>query len=119
MDRDLAPLSVPAPATAGVATHQAPRLAPLGARERDASPWLGRDTPPSDAFLAYQRLERDVSLWSGAVPGAAIAPSTAVNAFMDWWMHLAGSTAKQWELLQYGAEQWVRAWRAAATGETV
>ena len=121
MDRDSVQLSLPA-ATAALAPGPARTLpAPptVNGRERDASPWLGRDTAPSETFQAYQRLERDVSLWSGALPGAAIAPSTAVGAYMDWWVHLLGSPAKQWELVTYGTEQWTRAWRAAATGETV
>jgi polyhydroxyalkanoate synthase len=122
MDKDSVQLGVPAadaalvPRTAAAAslTQHADR-----GRERDASPWLGRGVPPSHAFLAYQRLERDLSLLAGTLPDAAVAPSTAAAAYLDWWVHLAGSPAKQWELYTYGAEQWSRALRALATGETV
>ena len=114
MDRDSVQLGLPA-ATAALAPVPATSAAPptVNGRERDASPWLGRDSAPSHAFLAYQRLERDLSLWAGAMPEAAVAPSTAVGACMDWWVHLLGSPAKQWELVTYGTEQWTRAWRAA------
>src|SRR2546423_1050739 len=119
MDRDSVQLGVPA-AAAALAPHGPPALtAGAGVQERDASPWLGRGTPPSHTFQAYQRLERDLSLWAGAIPDAAIAPSTAIGAYLDWWVHLVGSPAKQWELATYGAEQWTRALRAVTTGETV
>jgi polyhydroxyalkanoate synthase len=121
MDRDSVQLDVPAAAAALVPrTAASPTPVPTDRdRERDASPWLGRDSPPSRTFGAYQRLERELSLFAGALPEVGIAPSTAVGAYLDWWVHLAGSSAKQWELLTYGAEQWTRAWRAVAMGETV
>jgi polyhydroxyalkanoate synthase len=89
-----------------------------GSTERAASPWLGRESPRSETFTSYQELERRITppLWT---PGAAIAPTTVTGAFMDWWAHLLASPAKQWELMQFGAEQWTKAWRAAATGEDV
>ena len=34
-------------------------------------------------------------------------------------MHLLASPAKQWEMAQFGAEQWARAWHAAASGDDV
>ena len=89
-----------------------------GARERGGSPWLGRDSAPSSIFEACQDLERRLAPW-GLVPGADIAPTTVASAFMDWWVHLLGSPAKQWELAQFGVEQWARAWRAVATGADV
>src|SRR4051812_16962699 len=95
MDRDLVQLGVPAAAAAPAPHAVAPSAPTAGVKERDASPWLGRDQPPSRTFLAYQRLERDLSMWAGAFPDAAIAPTTAIGAFMDWWVHLAGSPAKQ------------------------
>ena len=116
MDREAIVPGVPAPAAPELSTRIAVRAA--GARERGASPWLGRDSVPSQAFDHWKRLERELSVWGG-VPGAAVAPSTAVGAFMDWWVHLLGSPAKQWELVQHGAEQWLRAWGSATTGETV
>jgi len=119
MEKELAQVSVPVVVNGGIAPRQRGRVTRNGGKERDASPWLGRDTPPSHAFEAWQRLEREWSVWTGAMPGAAVAPATVAGAFVDWWMHLAGSPAKQMELLQYAAEQWSRAWHAAATGETV
>jgi polyhydroxyalkanoate synthase len=86
-----------------------------GFRERAGSPWLGSENAPSPAFLAYQSLERRLThFWPMA--GAALAPTTLLSAFMDWAVHLLASPAKQWEIAQYGAEQWLRAWRAIATG---
>lgn len=81
-------------------------------KERGGSPWLGRHSAPSATFETYQELERRMTPW-GPTPAAAIAPTTAVGAFTDWWVHLLGSPAKQWELAQYGAEQFVRLWRGA------
>ena len=87
-----------------------------GSKERGGSPWLGRETPHSETFETYQKLERSLSA-SGWLPTtAAVAPATSVGAFMDWWVHLLTSPAKQWELAQYGAEQWLRAVSSAATG---
>src|SRR5438105_242683 len=83
-------------------------------REREASPWLGRGTPPSRTLRAYQAVERSLSPW-GSTPGLGVAPATAMGAFMDWWVHLATSPAKQWELTQFAAEQWVRAWQGRPT----
>ena len=91
-------------------------LAPgaAGARERGGSPWLGRDSPPSTSFESWQALERQLTP-AGLVPGLAVAPTTLAGAFMDWWLHLLGSPAKQWELAQAGAEQSARAWSALIT----
>ena len=93
-----------------------PANAQAGSRERRDSPWLGRGRDASPSFLAFQELERRLGA-AGALPGAPIAPTTAVGAFMDWWVHLAASPAKQWELAQYAAEQGLRA-AQAATGPT-
>ena len=90
-----------------------PPLHRPGSRERAASPWLGRDSVPSEAFRAFQQLERQLTP-KGLLPAAAIAPATAAGALADWWVHLLASPAKQWELAQYGLEQWCRAWAAAA-----
>jgi polyhydroxyalkanoate synthase subunit PhaC len=70
--------------------------------ERGASPWLGQGTPPSRAFLRYQELERSLGALM-PLPGG-VAPATAMSAFTDWWVHLANSPAKQWELIDYAAE---------------
>ena len=87
-----------------------------GLRERAGSPWLGSESTPSPTFLAYQALERRLRpFWPMA--GGALAPTTPVSAFMDWAVHLLASPAKQWEIAQYGSEQWLRAWRALATGD--
>ena len=93
-----------------------PANAQAGSRERRDSPWLGRGRDASPSFLAFQELERRLGA-AGALPGAPIAPTTAVGAFMDWWVHLAASPAKQWELAQYAVEQGLRA-AQAATGPT-
>ena len=86
MDRERVPLSVPTASSTALATlASTPPARRAGAQERDASPWLGRGSPPSRTFQAYQRLERDFSLWAGAMPDAAVAPSTVVGAFADWW----------------------------------
>jgi polyhydroxyalkanoate synthase len=106
-----------APAAARVAGPVAPRAvarpagpaAPkAGARERGGSPWLGRDGHPTPTFEAYQQLERSLSSW-GVLPRLPVAPATAVGAFLDWWVHLLGSPAKQWELMHLAAEQWAHA----------
>jgi len=83
-----------------------------GSRERSDSPWLRGNSEASPVFLAFQALERRLGA-AGVLPGAPIAPTTALGAFMDWWVHLAASPAKQWELAQYAAEQGLRAVQAA------
>jgi len=89
-----------------------------GAREREASPWLGPEAQPSDIFRAYQSAERHLQPWSPG-PGTAIAPATAFGAYMDWCIHLLGSPAKQLELGHVAGEQWLQACHAAADGATV
>ena len=79
-----------------------------GSRERASSPWLGRDSVPSETFRSFQQLEQRLTP-GGWVPGAAIAPATATGALADWWVHLLASPAKQWELAQFGLQQWARA----------
>ncbi len=81
-----------------------------GSRERGGSPWLGGDAGDSASFKLYQQLERELSRWSPA-PDFAVAPITAIGAFLDWAVHLATSPAKQAELTQYGLEQWLRGWQ--------
>ncbi|HUP06691.1 MAG TPA: poly-beta-hydroxybutyrate polymerase N-terminal domain-containing protein, partial [Caldimonas sp.] len=73
-----------------------------GARERGASPWLGADEPPSALFEALLALERRLTA-SWPVPDPGVAPATIAGAVLDWWMHLAASPAKQWELALAGA----------------
>lgn len=87
---------------------------PAGALERGGSPWLGRDSAPSPTFQASQELERQLTPWN-LIGDGAIAPTTAIGALSDWWVHLLASPAKQWELMQFGAELWARAWQVAAT----
>ena len=83
-----------------------------GLHERGGSPWLGREGGASSSFLLYQQLERQLAHWM-PLPEAAVAPATAAAAFLDWGVHLAASPAKQWELAQYGLEQWAQAWQSA------
>ena len=88
------------------------RVTLAGSRERGDSPWLGRSAPPSEALQNYQVLERSLgALWPPL--GVAVAPATALGALTDWWMHLALSPAKQWELMHFAAEQMAKGWRAA------
>jgi polyhydroxyalkanoate synthase len=82
-----------------------------GLRERGSSPWLGGNGGTSASFELYQQLEREIGNWL-PLPDAAVAPTTMLGAFMDWYVHLVASPAKQWELAQYGLEQWVRACQA-------
>ena len=83
-----------------------------GSRERGGSPWLGHDSHPSPAFVAWQQLERSLRP-PGQRPPPGLATSTVSGAFLDWWMHLGTSLAKQAELAQLGVAQWTRACRAA------
>ena len=87
--------------TASPAPTAKPPARRPGSRERAASPWLGRDSVPSEAFRAFQQLERQLTP-KGLLPAAASAPATAAGALADWWVHLLASPAKQWELAQYG-----------------
>lgn len=93
----------------------APPSLPAGSRERGGSPWLGRSSPPSPAFLAFQEIERQLAAWI-PLPGGTVAPATAAGAFMDWWVHLLASPAKQWELAQLGIEQSIAALQSVAAG---
>jgi polyhydroxyalkanoate synthase subunit PhaC len=86
-----------------------------GSRERAGSPWLGRGPAASESFPAWQQLERQLASWL-PIPGTVVAPATALGAFMDWWTHLLGSPAKQWELAQTAWTQALAAGRAAALG---
>ncbi|HEY2928282.1 PHA/PHB synthase family protein [Piscinibacter sp.] len=102
--------------------RRAPRdsaLAHTGARERGASPWLGRGVLPSEVFDRYQQIERALTPpWPAT--GVALAPATTGGAFLDWWVHLLASPAKQWELAHLGAEQclrWLRICSALPNGD--
>ena len=72
-------------------------LPAAGARERGASPWLGRESRQTPTFRAYRELERRLTSL-GFGPYGAVAPTTAAGALFDWWVHLLSSPAKQWEL---------------------
>jgi polyhydroxyalkanoate synthase len=85
-----------------------------GERERGASPWLGRGTPPSATFLRYQEMQRALSTLAGRP--ATLAPATPIGAFMDWCLHLAASPAKQWELAEYAGAQLQRGIQALTRG---
>ncbi len=89
-----------------------------GVREREASPWLGPEAQPSEIFRAYQSAERHLLPWS-PWPSTAVAPATAFGAYMDWYVHLLGSPAKQLELGHVAGEQWLHACQAAADGAPV
>lgn len=105
--------STPVP-PADAASAPSPR--PLaGTHERGSSPWLGRASAPSAAFVAFQELERQL-LARTPVSGAAVAPATAAGAATDWWTHLLASPAKQWELALLGFEQAAQYWTAVASG---
>ena len=87
-----------------------------GVRERGASPWLSDDSHPSQLFEACLAVERQMTSW-WPILGGSIAPATVAGAFMDWWMHLASSPAKQWELALYAGEQLVRVGGAISGGD--
>jgi polyhydroxyalkanoate synthase subunit PhaC len=106
------PMAAPSNLAPPTATAHAPAA---GSRERGGSPWLGRGDTPSEAFQAWQAIERQLASWL-PMPAVAVAPATAIGAFMDWWTHLLGSPAKQWELAQAGLAPWLGASRAGATG---
>jgi polyhydroxyalkanoate synthase subunit PhaC len=94
-----------------------------GTRERSGSPWLG----PSGLALEAPAAPRTVPAPARAtsepladswLPFGQVAPATAVGALADWWVHLAASPAKQWDLAHRAARQWVRA-LAAFAGQKV
>jgi polyhydroxyalkanoate synthase len=62
----------------------------------------------------YQRLENNVAPLHWA-SDAALARASGTGAFMDWWMHLAASPAKQWELAHLAWQQCGQAWLGALT----
>lgn len=67
-----------------------------GTSERGASPWLGSDDGPSPELQSLRALERSLAALLPAQP--PITPFTGTAAFLDWWMHLCASPAKQAEL---------------------
>lgn len=85
-----------------------------GARERGGSPWLGRRSPPSDALLRYQAIERALQVLSPWHATTPVSPATTLGAFTDWALHLATSPAKQWELWDVALQNGLR-WAQAAT----
>ena len=82
-----------------------------GSREPAASPWLGRAAAPSKTAEAFRQFEQRIAALA-LTPGAAVAPATALGAFMDWWVHLMASPAKQLELARSAASRWLNAWNA-------
>ncbi|HEU4621910.1 MAG TPA: alpha/beta fold hydrolase, partial [Burkholderiaceae bacterium] len=93
--------------------HLPQEKTPPGSRERGMSPWLGRGVPPSPDLIERQRIERELTaFWAPWSP--PVAPATALSALFDWSMHLMMSPAKQWELMDFAAQQWHRAWMLLA-----
>jgi polyhydroxyalkanoate synthase subunit PhaC len=88
-----------------------------GLRERRDSPWL-REAPPGPQGSAAPLRALDQH-WAehGGFP-ATVAPTTAFGAFLDWWMNLAASPAKQVELARAAARLAADAW-AVTTGHDV
>ena len=78
-----------------------------GSRERGGSPWLGQSPAQSDLFRRCQDIDRMALSLLAALTGGQ-SPATLGSAFLDWWVHLAASPAKQIELTQYGLQQWQR-----------
>jgi polyhydroxyalkanoate synthase len=89
-----------------------------GTRERAASPWLTAPPGSIDADESRRSPSGQVAPWT-ALPGAAVAPATALGAFTDWCLHVAGSPAKQLELGRLSAEQWLRAWTFGVLGARI
>lgn len=86
-----------------------------GARERGGSPWLGRRAAPTAAFEAWSALERAAGAWWPA-PSLAVAPATAMGAYVDWATHLALSPAKQAELAELALRLGWRWWQQLGRG---
>ena len=101
---------------AGSAPSRATRQLLAGTRERAASPWL---TAAAEAAESPTHREPAPRTLAWAPPAGAVAPATALGAFMDWWLHFATSPAKQIELGRLAAEQGLQGWAAALTGERV
>jgi polyhydroxyalkanoate synthase len=89
--------SAPSPHMPAATAAAAAQPARAGSREPGASPWLGGAPAPSKLFEALLALERRLTAWT-PLPDTGVAPATTTGAFLDWWMHLAASPAKQWEL---------------------
>ncbi len=86
----------------------APARTGIGTRERGASPWLGLSPAQSARFRQYQDLDR-IALSTLARVTGGLSPATLGSAFLDWWVHLAASPAKQIELSQLALEHWMQA----------
>jgi polyhydroxyalkanoate synthase len=115
---DLAPAATPLASIALPPGRPAsPATVAAGARERADSPWLGDGAQPSPTFLRYRQFEHRLAAW-GLVPTPAVSPGTAAGAFMDWWVHLLASPAKQWELVHEGLLLWLRAAGRASLGDS-
>ena len=100
-----------------VASTRGKTLEPLaGTRERAASPWL---TATADAAEPSRRQPSSPVNPLAFSPFGTVAPSTALGAFQDWWLHVAGSPAKQFELGRLASEEWLHAWGATVAGEHV
>ncbi|MBL0726584.1 alpha/beta hydrolase [Piscinibacter sp. HJYY11] len=92
--------------------------APLrGLRERRGSPWL-READARPVHTATPSPGLDAA-WSapGAFP-TTVAPTTALGAYLDWWMNLAASPAKQLELATESGRLAADTWRVCS-GQSV
>jgi len=99
-----------------VALPRASTREPLaGTRERAASPWLTASADV-DGAARPRRQKSSASDPSALSLFGTVAPATALGAFQDWWLHLAGSPAKQVELARLAAEAEMRAWAATLAG---
>ena len=90
-----------------------------GTRERAASPWLTASVDATDADATRRQPASRIEPWAAPLPGGPVAPATALGAFMDWWVHVAGSPSKQLELGRLAAEQWLHAGAAVVAGEHI
>jgi polyhydroxyalkanoate synthase len=105
-----------APGGARVAPRHGAEPGPrAGTRERGGSPWLGRGPTQSKLFRQYQDIERMILSLLAPLTGGQ-SPATLGSAFLDWWVHLAASPAKQLELAQLGMQSCLRLAGLAANG---
>jgi polyhydroxyalkanoate synthase len=95
--------------SAALAPTATPALA--GTRERGSSAWLGQASPPSSVFDQYRDIDRLLVSSIGRLTGG-LSPTTLTAAFMDWWIHLLASPAKQLELAHLAANA-ALPWQAA------
>jgi polyhydroxyalkanoate synthase subunit PhaC len=79
----------------------------VGTRERGGSPWLGSGPEQSALFRRNQDIDHTAMSLLALFTGGQ-SPATVSSAFMDWWVHLAASPAKQIELTQLWFDQWMK-----------